>query len=45
MQIRQERRTLASKYDDGTPMYPGFWIFTWLKPFGMPWLLASVEPE
>jgi hypothetical protein len=43
-QIRQEVRTLASKYD-GMLMYPGRWLFTWIKAPHMPWVLASIEPE
>lgn len=44
-QVRQERRTLGSRYLNQVPMYPGFWVLTWIKAPGMPWVLAAMEPE
>lgn len=43
MVIKQEARRLPSKYDDGTLMYPGLWLFTWAKVGVMPWSLVSIE--
>lgn len=42
--IKQEIRTLGSRYLDQTLMYPGKWVFTWIKTPHMPWVLASIEP-
>jgi hypothetical protein len=43
--VRQERRTLGSRYLNQTLMYPGVWVLTWIKPQGMPWILAAMELE
>lgn len=44
MAIKHERRRLDSRHRDGTLMYPGEWIFTWIKPIGFPWMLMSITP-
>lgn len=43
-QLKCEVRRLSSQWPNGAPMYPGFWLFTWIQPRGMPWLLMSIEP-
>lgn len=40
--IRQELRRLTSQYLDGSLMYPGEYIFTWVKADHMPWVLLSI---
>lgn len=44
MYIRQEVRKLASQFLDGTPMYPGDWLLTWVKAPFMPEVLVGMEP-
>lgn len=41
--IRHEIRELHSTYIDGTLMYPGKWMLTWIKVGVMPWQLAGME--
>jgi len=41
--IKQERRKLGSRYLDGVLMYPGEYLFTWLR-MGATWHLVSMEP-
>lgn len=39
--IKQEIRQLGSRWRDGSPMYPGSYVFTWAKaPWG--WVLLSI---
>jgi hypothetical protein len=39
--LKQEVRKLSSRYLNGVLMYPGVWLFTWVKaPWG--WLLVSI---
>lgn len=44
MIIKQEVRRLPSRYLDGSPIYPGEWLFTWAKVGALPWSLVSIEP-
>lgn len=34
----------ASRYLDGTQMYPGKWLGVWVKLPHMPWMLSVLEP-
>jgi hypothetical protein len=40
--IRKEVRQLQSRYLDGTLMYPGKWLLTWIKSPFMPWVLVEM---
>lgn len=43
-EIKHEVRRLHSRYLDGTPIYPGEHLFTWIRPSPtMPWMLAGIE--
>jgi hypothetical protein len=45
MAVHREIRELASRHPDQTPMYPGKWLFTWVKVNRfMPWMLHSIDP-
>lgn len=44
MMVKQEARRLQSQYLDGTLMYPGVTVFTWVKAPSMPWVLVSMKP-
>jgi hypothetical protein len=41
--LKQEVRQLSSQHRDGTLMYPGRWLFTWLL-VGAVWHLLRIEP-
>jgi hypothetical protein len=44
MLIRREIQNLGSRFCDGTLMYHGQWLFTWVRVSAhMPWSLASIE--
>lgn len=40
--IRREVRVLSSRYENGVPMYPGNYLFTWLR-VGLVWHLVGME--
>ena len=42
-EIKQEVRALSSQWMDGSQMYPGRYLFTWIKTPHMPWVLAGIE--
>ncbi|NVO13853.1 MAG: hypothetical protein HXX10_07440 [Rhodoplanes sp.] len=43
--IKRTIQTLtASRWQDGTLMYPGRYLLTWFKSPHMPWVLLSMEP-
>jgi len=35
----------AAQWPDGSLMYPGVWIETWVKVCPTVWMLIAVEPE
>lgn len=41
--IKCEIRQLSSRNRDGTAMYPGQWLLTWML-VGAVWHLLSIEP-
>lgn len=42
MSIKQEIRTLASRHLDHTLMYPGKYLFTWMR-VGAVWHLVGMD--
>lgn len=45
LEIKQTTMPGGARYLDGTPMYPGPHVMTWLRlhPF-MPWVLGDIRP-
>lgn len=42
--VKTEIKRLASQNADRSLTYPGDHRLVWVKPPGMPWLLAAIEP-
>lgn len=42
--IKQERVRLTSQHRDGSLMFPGVWVLTWVSA-AWGWLLVAMEPE
>lgn len=40
--IKHERRKLHSRYENGVLMYPGEYVFTWVR-IGLVWHLAGIS--
>jgi hypothetical protein len=41
--LKQEIRQFSSRYLDGTLMYPGKWLCTYVLAFGSVWIQVGME--